>query len=196
MSTTPSVIEHYLIAYFDVTPEEASVMATFFHSEKLPRGQFFIQTGQRADRLGILRSGLTREFIYGAEGEITKWIGSTGQFVVDIASFVFSKPARWNVVALTNVELYVISAHDYSQLGTHVARWPEIEKAFLVKCFAVLEERLMQHLSMSAEERYLTFFAQNKELFQEVPLHYIASLLGMTPETMSRIRHRQARQSS
>lgn len=184
------------MAYFDVTPEEASAMAVFFHGERLQKGHFFMQTGQRADRLGILQSGLTREFTYGPDGEITKWIGSAGQFVVDIASFVFSKPARWNVVALTDIELYVISADDYSQLGTHVARWPEIEKAFLVKCFTVLEERLLQHLSMSAEERYLSFFAHNKELFQEVPLHYLASLLGMTPETMSRIRHRQARKFS
>jgi CRP-like cAMP-binding protein len=51
-----------------------------------------------------------------------------------------------------------------------------------------LEDRVFGHLSLSAEERYLQFFNQNKELFNQVPLQYIASMLGMTPETFSRIR--------
>ena len=66
--------------------------------------------------------------------------------------------------------------------------WNELEKKFLVNCFTTLEDRIFSHLSMTAEERYHFFFSQNKELFNLVPLQYIASMLGMTPETFSRIR--------
>jgi CRP-like cAMP-binding protein len=52
----------------------------------------------------------------------------------------------------------------------------------------MLEDRIFSHLSMSAEDRYQFFFQHNKELFNQVPLQYIASMLGMTPETFSRIR--------
>jgi hypothetical protein len=69
-----------------------------------------------------------------------------------------------------------------------VPLWYELEKMFLIRCFTFIEERIMSHLSMTAEERYHFFFENNKELFNQVPLHYIASMLGMTPETFSRIR--------
>jgi CRP-like cAMP-binding protein len=66
-----------------------------------------------------------------------------------------------------------------------------LEKLFIAKCFAILEDRIFSHLSMTAEERYHFFFGNNKVLFNQVPLQYIASMLGMTPETFSRIRKRQ-----
>ncbi|WP_229239031.1 hypothetical protein [Emticicia sp. C21] len=61
---------------------------------------------------------------------------------------------------------------------------------FIAKCFTMLEDRIFSHLSMTAEERYNFFFQNNKELFNQVPLQYIASMLGMTPETFSRIRRK------
>jgi CRP-like cAMP-binding protein len=57
------------------------------------------------------------------------------------------------------------------------------------------EDRVFSHLSMTAEERYDLYFEQHKELFNQVPLQYIASVLGMTAETFSRIRKRQAESS-
>jgi CRP-like cAMP-binding protein len=71
-----------------------------------------------------------------------------------------------------------------------IPKWNELEKLFIINCFSTLEDRIFSHLAMSAEERYQFFFANNKELFNQVPLQYIASMLGMTPETFSRIRKR------
>jgi len=58
----------------------------------------------------------------------------------------------------------------------------------ITKCFTIVEQRLMQFLTLSAEQRYLEFFEQYKELFNEVPQQLIASMLGMSPETLSRFR--------
>ena len=69
-----------------------------------------------------------------------------------------------------------------------VPKWVELEKMFITKCFSILEDRILQHLSLSAEERYNQLFEFNKELFNVVPLQYLASMLGMAPETLSRIR--------
>ena len=52
----------------------------------------------------------------------------------------------------------------------------------------LLEDQVFNHLSLSTEERYQQFFDHNKDLFNQVPLKYIASMLGMSPETLSRIR--------
>jgi hypothetical protein len=82
----------------------------------------------------------------------------------------------------------VIDSKDYQRIGQVVPGWSELEKLFIAKCFTVLEDRVVQHLSLSAEERYVRLFNFNKELFNQVPLQYLASMLGMTPETLSRLR--------
>ena len=122
---------------------------------------------------------------------MTQWIGSKGSLLADLASLTFHTPSRWNIQALTDTELYVIGKDDYNRIGEKVPKWPEIEKHFLIHCFTIMEDRIFAHLSMSAEERYAAFYERNQELFSQVPQHYIASLLGMTPETFSRIRKRQ-----
>jgi len=90
-----------------------------------------------------------------------------------------------------DTEIYSITKEDYKKIGHLVPTWSELEKLFLVRCFTILEDRIFSHLSMTAEERYKLFFENNKELFNQVPLQYIASMLGMTPETFSRIRKKQ-----
>lgn len=63
-----------------------------------------------------------------------------------------------------------------------------LEKRFVAKCFAVMESRIFDFIALSAEERYTRYFALYPNHFNQVPLQYIASLLGMSPETLSRIR--------
>jgi hypothetical protein len=70
-------------------------------------------------------------------------------------------------------------------------KWNELDKIFITKCFTILEERIFSHLYMTAEERFHQLFKQHPELFNQVPLQYLASMLGMTPETLSRLRKKQ-----
>jgi CRP-like cAMP-binding protein len=103
----------------------------------------------------------------------------------------FKQRARWNIQALTNCKLYTIEKENYSQLKSIMPNWSEIEKQFIAGCFIALEDRVFRHLSLSVEERYKQLFESNKELFNQVPLQYIASMLGMSPETFSRIRNKK-----
>lgn len=163
-------------------------ISSFFELVKLKKGDYFLKSGRISDRLGFVQSGIVREFVYADGKEITKWISTEGYFTVDLSSFVFQQPSRWNIHALTDVDVYVIKYADYKQIGQIIPRWQELEKLFITRCFSILEERIMTHLSMTAEERYQHFFDFNPSLFNQVPLQYLASMLGMTPETFSRIR--------
>ena len=96
--------------------------------------------------------------------------------------FFYDQPNRWTIQALTDTELLTITKANYLKLCATFPKWIEIEKRFLVKCFAMLEDRVFTHISMTAEERYDLYFKQNRELFNQVPLQYIASVLGITAE--------------
>lgn len=191
-----SELDKYIQSYFGMPQQEIERISAFFKPLSLNRNDYFLKAGRYSDRLGFVQSGLLREFLYSDGKEVTKWISTPGYFAVDLSSFLFNQPARWNIQALSDCELFAINKEDYARIGQVVPRWPELEKLFLARCFTVLEDRVLSHLSLSAEERYAAFFAFAPDLFNQVPLQFLASLLGMTPETFSRIRKKLADRSS
>ncbi|HEY8404769.1 MAG TPA: Crp/Fnr family transcriptional regulator [Flavobacteriales bacterium] len=189
-------LEHYIHAYFPLSKEELVEITKYFHPVQLEKGEYFVKRDRYCDKLGFVRSGYMREHFELGDKEVTKWISSKGYFTVDLSAFLFRQPARWNIQAITDCELFVIDYSDYKNIAHVVPKWQELEKLFIAKCFAVMEERIVQHLAMTAEQRYQLWFETNKPLFQDVPLQYIASMLGMTPETFSRIRKKTLEKSS
>jgi CRP-like cAMP-binding protein len=183
-------LEFLITKHFGIAEELSGKVTPLFSMVELEKGDFFLRSGTRCDKLGFLRSGIIREFVNLDGKEITKWISTSGYFIVDLASFNFDIPARWNFQALTPCELYVIEKSQYQTFSDLIPDWHVLENRFITKCFIILEDRVMSHLSLSAEERYHRFLDFNSDLFNQVPLQYIASMLGMTPETFSRIRKR------
>jgi CRP-like cAMP-binding protein len=181
-------LEKNIQTYFGVNNEDLGKIISFFKPITLKKGDYFLKAGRYSDRIGFFQEGIAREFVIIDNKEITKWIATKGYFVADLSSFILQLPARWNIQAVTDCELYVIDKKDYQKLGQVITRWAEFEKLYLAKCFTALEDRIITHLSMTAEERYNQLFNFNKELFNQVPLQYLASMLGITPETLSRLR--------
>ena len=189
-------LEIYIQTYFGVTKDDLLEISSFFKPMILKKGDYFLKTGRHCDKLGFLQSGIIREFVLINDKEVTKWISTKGYFVVDLSSFVFQQTARWNIQALTDCELFVINEKEYQRIREVIPRWAELEKLFIAKCFTVLEDRVLTLLSMTAEERYQQLFGFNKELFNQVPLQYLASMLGMKPETLSRMRKKSMTKTS
>lgn len=185
-------LEKSIQSYFGfIQQDHLQQITSLFHLGSLKKGDYFLKTGKPCDKLSFIKSGLLRIYTDIEDKEVTQWISTTGYFITDLSSLLFETPARWTIQALTEATLYTINREDYIKIGNLVPQWHELEKFFIAKCFTILEDRIFSHLSMSAEERYHFFFENNKELFNQVPLQYIASMLGMTPETFSRIRKKQ-----
>ncbi len=191
MSPIPnSVFSSVLREVFDVTSHHATYMVDFFIEEDLSKGDFFLSLDQRCTKLSFIQSGLVRVYSYHEGKDITQWIGQAGYFMTDLSSFILDVPARWQIQALTDVKMLTLKKSDYLNFEREIPEWNILEKRFLSKCFATLENRVFDFISLTAEQRYLKYFEENKALFNQVPLHYIASMLGMTAETFSRIRAR------
>lgn len=178
-----------------LTTQELSIIHSYFHSEKLLKNDFFTKSDKICDRLSIVKSGILRVYALSDGKEITQWLSTENFLITEVAGFFFDQPNRWTIQAFTDTELLTITKTNYHKLCKEFPKWNEIEKRFIVKCFAMIEDRIFSHLSMTAEERYDLYFEQNRALFNQVPLQYIASVLGMTPETFSRIRKRQTENS-
>ncbi|MCB0699277.1 MAG: Crp/Fnr family transcriptional regulator [Chitinophagales bacterium] len=184
-------LQLYIKNFFDVNDELLYEIASRFVPRQVNKGDFLLKQGRQCNQLSFIKSGLVRIYTNIEDKEVTQWISTQGYFVTDLASFTFNTPARWNLQTLTDCELYTIEKDSYNQLIDVVPEWLQLEKLFIAKCFIILEERVNRHLFMTAEERYNQLMEQQPELFNQVPLQYLSSMLGMTPETFSRIRKKQ-----
>lgn len=185
-------LEEYIKSYFGIVDSnELKQISSFFELQSIKKGEFYLKEGKLSKELSFVQSGLMRIYADLEDKEVTQWISSKGYFITDLSSFVFETPSRWSIQALVNSQVYTISKENYEKIGRVIPAWHQLEKLFIVRCFSIMEDRIFSHLSMTAEERYVFFFESNRELFNQVPLMYIASMLGMTPETFSRVRKKQ-----
>ncbi|MEZ5016375.1 MAG: Crp/Fnr family transcriptional regulator [Flavipsychrobacter sp.] len=181
-------LEQYIQSYFAVDDNKLADIAASFQFQKVNKGDFLLKQGRVCGQLSFISTGLVRIYTVIDDKEVTQWISTQGYFVTDLASFIFNTPARWQIQALTDCTLYSITKEDYNNIGNTIPEWHQLEKLFIAKCFVLLEDRVSRHLYMSSEERYQFLLDQQPNLFNEVPLQYLASMLGMTPETLSRLR--------
>lgn len=182
------MLEQYIQTYFGIPNKSLQIIASLFEEENLSKEHYFTKAGQYCQKLSFVKEGYVRSYLETDRKEVTQWISGPNHFLADLRSLTFRLPARWNVQALTDCQLFTISSENYRKIHQFVPEWEKLEKNFIAKCFLTLEERVFSFLSMTAEERYLALHQQDAQLFNQVPLHYLASMLGMTPETLSRIR--------
>jgi len=174
--------------YFNLEQDASVNIAKMFSEEVLYRNEFHTKIGGRFGKLSFVKSGFLRVYRQTNKKEVTQWITSPGEFITDLNSLMFDQIARWNIQALTDCEIYTIEYQTYKSINQYIPNWAEIEKLFIAKCFITIEDRVFSFLSMSSEERYEFLCESKPELLQHIPLQYLASMLGMTPETLSRIR--------
>lgn len=181
-------LSQYLQTYFDTRNEIASILADRFEPQQLSRNAFHTYVGSRFGDLSFVKSGYLRVYRPTEKKEVTQWISSPGEFATDLGPLMFDQTARWNIQAITDCELYTLPHSEYRKIQEEIAEWPKVEKLFLAKCFMTIENRIFSFISMTAEERYHFLLEFKPDLFLQVPHQYLASMLGMTPETFSRVR--------
>jgi len=146
--------------------------------------------GNRCRHLYFLQQGALRGY-YTLDGkEITHWFGFENDFVTSFHSFITGQPAVESIQLLQGSILWSISREDLNVL---LDRFSEIERLVRIvyeNYYIRLEERFINSQFKSAGERYQNLLEQSPHIIERVPLGYIASYLGISQETLSRIRGR------
>lgn len=174
----------------NATDNDLHIIGKYFKVQTLNKSDFLVQSNHTCNTLSIVEKGILRIHAIYQDKEVTQWLSTPGSFVTDVKGFFFNQPSFYNIQALNQVELLSISKSDYQLLKKELPIWQEFESQFITQCFTTIENRVFSHLALNAQQRYQAYFKEYKALFNQVPLHYIASILAMTPETLSRIRNK------
>lgn len=152
------------------------------------KGDFLIEEGRVCRHLYFLESGCVRGY-YNLDGkEVTHWFAFENHFVTSFFSFITGKPAAENIQALEDIVLWGIS---YDLLQSLYKQHPDIERlgrVMIEQYYVMLEDRFLSNHFKEARERYENLLTHSPHILKRVPLSYVASYLGMTQETLSRVR--------
>jgi CRP-like cAMP-binding protein len=169
--------------------EEFSLATTFFVPKKLRKRQFLLQEGDVCKSLIFVSKGCLRSYTVDSKGEehIVRF-AIEGWWISDIQSFLTGKPATNSIDAIEDSELLIIEKTSYEKLCSIVPNLEHYFRILLENSNSAAQRRISDLISASAEERYLNFLNSYPEIVQRVPQSQIASYLGITPQSLSRIR--------
>ena len=171
-----------------ISDEDLALILSNFDEMAAKKNEFLLEAGKRCTEMYFVKSGYLRVYSLSNGMETTLWIAGSGSFITSLSSFIFELPNNWYIQTVTDCELEVIPRENHFNLLKSCSKWMEFDIVLLSKSFAMLEERMFHHLYTNSTERVQKLQLSNPDLFKHVPLQQIASLLGITPETLSRIR--------
>lgn len=166
---------------------------SFFVPQELAKGQLFLESGKVCRQMAFIESGYLRMYDIVDGKEITFWIGSNGKFITSLSSFIFQTSNFWNIQAVSDCKIYVINREQHFQLCSTHPKWLEFDNMLLARSFSLLERTMFAQLHTTAQQRFESLLKEEPDLFLNIPLQYIASMLGITPESLSRLRKNLSR---
>ncbi|MBS1772768.1 MAG: Crp/Fnr family transcriptional regulator [Bacteroidetes bacterium] len=169
--------------------DKAKEIAAYFEERKIEKGNYFLQEGHKSNEYMFLLDGFMRAYATDTEGnDITTAFYTTNNVVFEVSSFFNRTPSKENIQALTPCAGLVISYDTLNNLFHGLPEFREFGRAVLVRGFSALKARMLGTITETAEQRYLTLLHTNPDIFQQAPLKMIASYLGITDTSLSRIR--------
>ncbi|MCL2291341.1 MAG: Crp/Fnr family transcriptional regulator [Bacteroidetes bacterium] len=183
-----SVLEQILIENLKLSNEMYNRFIELSGTKHLKKKEFFVYQGKISHYLGIIESGVLRSYIEKDAEEFIKDFYFSGSFVVSYGSFLTGEPSIGNIQALEETHLITLSRSAYDQLLKESDEWYKLGK-YISDCLLIKKCRKESSFLMdNAYERYKLLLKTYPRIEQHVSQHYIASYLGIKPESLSRLK--------
>jgi CRP-like cAMP-binding protein len=183
------ILEKYITSLLPMPTEKAKLIVEQFEPLEFQKSELILKENKISKETYFLESGFIRSFTFDNNGEeVTTNIFSAPCFVNDFLSFFKQQPTKENLQTLTNCKLWKMS---YEIVQTNFHTYPEFRefgRIMLVTNYSILHDRMLGMIKDTAENRYLKMLKKHSDIFQNVPLKIIASYLGITDTSLSRIR--------
>lgn len=182
---------NHLASQFHITPAAAAALEAVFVEQDFRKNDLLLEEGQVCRQMFFLEKGCIRGF-YNIDGkDISQWFGFENDFVTSFRSFITRSASSEYIQVVEDATLWSITKE---QLENLLQQYPELEKMVRLiyeQYYIRLEERYSNAHFKSARERYDDLLEYSPHILQRMPLGYIASYLGISAETLSRIRNKK-----
>jgi CRP-like cAMP-binding protein len=174
-----------------LTSEEQNTISSYLTPKKLRKKQYLLMEGDVCKFIAFVEKGSLRSFVLDEQGsEHIIQFALEAWTISDLYSFLTMEPATYNIEALENSQLVLISKRAHEELLNKLPKYEKYIRLQITDAYLSLQKRITSVISLSLEERYTYFSTLYPDLLQRVPQHMIASYMGLTPETLSRVRKR------
>jgi CRP-like cAMP-binding protein len=182
-------LRDHIMKRIDLTADEFTRCTPFFSSKKIRRNQFLLQEGEVCRNVSFVVHGCLRSYSVDEKGEehivqfaVEDW------WVSDLRSYLSGEPSLTSIDAIEDSDLLLLEKASREKLFLAVPKMERFFRILLERQFVASNKRIVDSLSASARERYLSFLDSFPSMAQRVPQGQIASYLGITPQSLSRIR--------
>lgn len=184
-------LQDHLLSIVDFSEDELCQIISNFKIRTLKKGSSLAKLGVVCNTLYFIEKGVARSYYYNREGkDITAWFFNEGGFMTSVESFFQQKPSAYHIELLEDCVLYSISKVDLELLFEKYHRMECFGRKLVIKLLGDMMGKLNAIQFQTAKERYHFMIHEYPDLYYRVPLGHIASYLGITQETLSRIRGR------
>lgn len=179
----------YLQDKITLSNEEVELIRSVSILKKLRKRQYLLQEGDLWRHNAFVCSGFLRTFSIDSKGqEHIMNFAPENYWTGDRESLASGDPSRFNIDAIEDSEIVLISKANFESICQQIPQLNNLVNAILHKSFIVSQNRIHDNISLSAEEKYQNFLMKFPSIINRVPQHMIASYIGITPETLTRIK--------
>lgn len=157
----------------------------------IPSKTILLKDGNVADKLYLIRKGCMRLFFYHEGKDITFQFFFEGDFVASFDSLYKRQPSLFFLESIEPTEVFVIKRDDFYALIETVPSLKKYYEEKLIECFHVYQQLFLSRIKNTPQQRYEELLREYPNIIQRVPQHYIASYLGVTSVSLSRIKNRR-----
>lgn len=190
-----------LINYFNelipLTKEEKQLVAEMFTHRLYRRRQYVLQEGDVCLQFNFVVRGCLRMYKTDDKGNVhILQFAAENSWIADIGSFHGKTPSELSIDALEDTIVLQISYENLTKMYLEALKFNRIFRVLIENSFVALQKRLLQNISSTAEERYLSFMQTYAHLSNRLPQTQIAAFLGLTPEFLSRLKNSRIKEKS
>ena len=177
-------------SYVPLSLGDEKIIRTLFHKKELKKGEHLLEAGNICRHIIFIQTGLVRYYINNDGVEKTTYFNKENEFVCDNMSFLSQIPSYVNIQALEGTTVWMISYEGIQQFYKEVTTGERFGRLAIEQVFVSAAAQIVSLYTDPPEARYNKFISNYSDVAQRIPQYYIASYVGIKPQSLSRIRKR------
>lgn len=182
--TFPSILNNI----YPLPPDAQTLMESHVEEVEYAKGKLLLQANKLEENIYFIKKGIARAYSVKRDRDVTFWFGKEGDALLSMRSYIEQKPGYENIELIEDCQLYRIKSSHLQQLYQQDIRIANWGRKFAEHEIMKAERKLISLQIGTATERYNELLQDTPELIQRIPLNYIASYLGISAVSLSRIR--------